>query len=62
MPIWLRRFTFNKIRTFYEEQNNKSSNEAENSWLSGEAREQAAKNKIKTSPVSPINTKRASNS
>ena len=42
MPIWLRKFTYTKLT----EWNNKSnSNKNEDSWLSGEAKENAAKNK-----------------
>ena len=42
MPIWLRKFTFNKIKEWY---NKSDSNKNEDSWLSGEAKENAAKNK-----------------
>jgi hypothetical protein len=42
MPIWLRKFTFNKIKEWYDKSN---SNKNEDSWLSGEAKENAAKNK-----------------
>jgi len=61
MPTWLRKFTFNKIKKYYEDQNKESSQSAENSWLSGEAKEQAAKNKIKSFPSPLPNTKKASN-
>lgn len=43
MPIWLRNLTFNLINTHYEKQN--AANNNEESWLSGEARSEAAKNK-----------------
>ena len=42
MPIWLRKFTFNKIKEWYDKSN---SNKNEDSWLSGEAKENAIKNK-----------------
>ena len=42
MPIWLRKFTFNKIKEWYDQS---KSNKNENSWISGEAKENAAKNK-----------------
>ena len=42
MPIWLRKFTFNKVKEWYDQS---KSNKNENSWLSGEAKENAAKNK-----------------
>jgi hypothetical protein len=42
MPIWLRKFTFNKIKEWYDQS---KSNKKEDSWLSGEAKENAAKNK-----------------
>jgi len=42
MPIWLRKFTYTKITEWYNKSN---SNKNENSWLSGEAKENAAKNK-----------------
>jgi hypothetical protein len=43
MPIWLRNLTFNLINTHYEKQNAASNNEE--SWLSGEAKAEAARNK-----------------
>jgi|11_taG_2_1085331.scaffolds.fasta_scaffold80112_2 hypothetical protein len=30
MPIWLRRFTFNKLKEWYEKQNKESTNEKVN--------------------------------
>ena len=42
MPIWLRKFTYVKITEWYNKSN---PNKNENSWLSGEAKENAAKNK-----------------
>lgn len=50
MPIWLRKFTFNKLKEWYEKQNNKGKKEDENSWLKGEARNEASQNK-KISPM-----------
>jgi hypothetical protein len=43
MPIWLRNLTFNLINEHYQKQNAK--NNDEESWLSGEARNEASKNK-----------------
>ena len=42
MPIWLRKFTFNKIKEWYDKSKD---NKNEDSWLSGEAKQNAAKNK-----------------
>ena len=42
MPIWLRKFTFNKIKEWYDRSKD---NKNEDSWLSGEAKQDAAKNK-----------------
>ena len=43
MPIWLRNFTFNQINNSYTEKN--KNQKAEQSWVSGEAKQEAAKNK-----------------
>ena len=43
MPIWLRKFTFKKIKGWYDAA--KKDTEAEDSWLKSEARDEAAKNK-----------------
>jgi hypothetical protein len=43
MPIWLRKFTFNKIKEWYDNQNPTNS---ENSWVgNSEAKKAAANNK-----------------
>jgi hypothetical protein len=42
MPIWLRKFTFNKIKEWY---NKSKDNTNEDSWVSGTAKDNAAKNK-----------------
>jgi len=42
MPIWLRKFTYTKLTEWYNKSN---SNKNEDSWLSGEAKQSAAKNK-----------------
>ena len=42
MPIWLRKFTYTKLTEWYNKSN---SNKNEDSWLSGETKENAAKNK-----------------
>jgi len=36
MPIWLRKFTFNQIKTWYDSQ---SKPENDESWTSGQARQ-----------------------
>jgi len=40
MPIWLRKFTFTRLKEYY----NKTP-KSEKSWTSGKGREEAAKNK-----------------
>lgn len=50
MPIWLRNFTFNKIKEYYENQNQEQK-KAEESWTN--------KNNIPKPPVAPTG-KRAS--
>ena len=42
MPIWLRKYTFDKLKEWYN-QDNKNPNES--SWTSGAAKEEASKNK-----------------
>ena len=44
MPIWLRKFTFNKIKEYYDNQNKNS--QAEDSWTnkSGAAAQKASQN------------------
>ncbi len=42
MPIWLRNFTFKKLRDWYDK-SNKSKNE--DSWVQGNAKEAASENK-----------------
>ena len=44
MPSWLRKFTFHKIKEYYDKQNNAKQDEATQSWLQGAAREEAQKN------------------
>ncbi len=53
MPTWLRKFTFQKIKQHYEDQSNKSKEQAEKSWLKGAAREEA---KQKSKPKVPTYT------
>jgi hypothetical protein len=48
MPIWLRKFTFNKIKEWYDQS---KANKNENSWLSGEAKQTASKNKKVNPPT-----------
>lgn len=45
MPIWLRNFTFDRIKEFYDEQS--ANNKAEESWVSGDAKQVASQNKTK---------------
>jgi len=42
MPLWLRTFTFNKLKEWY---NQEIKNPNEDSWTSGAAKEEASKNK-----------------
>ena len=42
MPIWLRKFTFSKIKEWYD---TSKDNNNEESWISGEAKNEASKNK-----------------
>jgi hypothetical protein len=42
MPLWLRTFTFNKLKEWY---NQETKNPNEDSWTSGAAKEEASKNK-----------------
>lgn len=42
MPIWLRNYTFHKIKDFYEKKNHNSN---EDSWVQGSVKEEASKNK-----------------
>ena len=41
MPIWLRKFTFNKLKEYYTPKDNKN----ESSWTKGDVKEEASKNK-----------------
>ena len=43
MPIWLRKFTFKKIKGWYDAANKDT--QSEDSWLKGEAKNEAAKNR-----------------
>jgi len=43
MPIWLRKYTFNKIKKWYDSQNINQENE--DSWVKGEAFQTALKSK-----------------
>ena len=47
MPIWLRKFTFSKIKEWYD---TSKDNNNEESWTSGEAKNEASKNKKITPP------------
>jgi hypothetical protein len=42
MPIWLRNYTFNKLKEWY---NQETKNPNEDSWTNGMAKEEASKNK-----------------
>lgn len=42
MPIWLRNYTFSKLKDWYSQENK---NPNEDSWIGGAAKEEAAKNK-----------------
>ena len=47
MPIWLRNLTFNLIVNYHEPKKN----EAESTWIEGEAVKEAAKNKKVKYPI-----------
>jgi len=49
MPIWLRNFTFKKIKEWYDQSSNKNQNN-ENTWVQGNIKEEASKNKKITPP------------
>jgi hypothetical protein len=42
MPIWLREYTFHKLKDFYNQENK---NPNEDSWVQGNVKEEASKNK-----------------
>jgi len=42
MPLWLRNFTFNKLKEYYNDQQPKN---GDDSWTQGSVREEASKNK-----------------
>ncbi len=48
MPVWLRKFTHNKINQFYKERE-EATKKSEKTWVSGEAKEEAKRN-TKISP------------
>lgn len=50
MPSWLRKFTFHKIKEYYDKQNNAKQDEATQSWLQGAAKEEAQKNSKQIQP------------
>ena len=43
MPLWLRKFTFLKLKNWFDEQDPQNKNEE--SWTKGEHRKEASKNK-----------------
>ena len=53
MPIWLRKFTFNKLKQWYDSQ---SKPENDESWTSGQSR-QIAKEEIKKVKIPDYITK-----
>jgi len=50
MPVWLRKFTFNKLKGWYKKQNNQDKKNNDNFGLTGVAKEEALKNR-KNSPL-----------
>tara|TARA_B100000497_G_C7621142_1_gene373172 strand:+ start:767 stop:937 length:171 start_codon:yes stop_codon:yes gene_type:complete len=44
MPVWLRNFTFDRIQDYYKEQS--QTQDAEQSWVKGEAKQIASQNKV----------------
>ena len=51
MPIWLRKFTFSKIKEWYD---TSKDNNNEESWISGEAKNEASKNKTDSTSYKDI--------
>lgn len=51
MPIWLRKFTFNKLKEWYEKKNNPNKENNGDSWMTGEAKKEALQNK----KIHPVN-------
>ena len=49
MPIWLRNFTFKKLKEWYDQSSNKNQHN-ENTWVQGSIKEEAFKNKKITPP------------
>ena len=49
MPIWLRNFTFKKLKEWYDQSSNKNQNN-ENTWIQGSIKEEDSKNKKITPP------------
>jgi|TARA_R110002050_G_scaffold239180_1_gene375307 hypothetical protein len=60
MPIWLRTFTFRKIQEYYDDQNSKDQEKAEQSWLKGGARDEAKKHSQPKKPTYSSTMKKAS--
>jgi hypothetical protein len=46
MPIWLRNYTFNKIKDWYSESNKQQNNEE--TWVKGKVKEQVKNTTIST--------------
>ena len=61
MPVWLRRFTFNKIKEFYEkeaeESDKQSGNITNNASIPEEVKQAASKNKARSTPTYLSNKK-----
>jgi hypothetical protein len=49
MPIWLRNFTFKKLKEWYDQSSNKNQNN-EDTWVQGSIKEEASKIKNITPP------------
>lgn len=60
MPSWLRKFTYHKIKEYYDKQNNAKQEEATQSWLQGPARQEAEQNAQSKSSTYSTNVKKAS--
>ena len=57
MPIWLRKFTFLKIKEFYEEQNQTMKGNPEKSWVDPKMKNKAKQETQKITPPSFLKSK-----
>ena len=53
MPIWLRRFTFNRLKTYYDQTNNQENQDNVQKSITAMKSAGATKNKSLSKPISP---------